>query len=62
MYRVAFTVGAASFLRGDVNGDGEVGIADVTRPHFACVKVLLNIFTTPRDSIKKTVNLWRLSE
>ena len=30
MYRVAFTVGAASFLRGDVNGDGEVGIADVT--------------------------------
>ena len=30
MYRVAFTVGAAFFLRGDVNGDGEVGIADVT--------------------------------
>lgn len=29
MYRVAFTVGSASFLRGDVNGNGEVGIADV---------------------------------
>ena len=38
MYRVAFTVGAASFLRGDVNGDGEVVIADIT----ALVNILIS--------------------
>lgn len=30
MYRVEFTVSGAENLKGDVNGDGEVGIADVT--------------------------------